>query len=446
MAEVFKIITKNPKAFYVHIKDLVVDGRARKEFTQMEGLRASIAKLGLIQPIVVLPIADGKYRLLAGERRYRCCLMLGAVEIPAVERADASELEQKEVEYDENFHRAPMTWQEQASLYKMIDTVKRQQNGDATTTRNTETWNMTKTAALVGENQGQVSKKIELAKAIETDSVFAAKVGNKPWTAAHKMLKQDAAAKALQQQVDTGAVKLATNIRHGDARTLITQVADLTVDMLLWDPPFGQGSITELIGRGVGDAIGVQTYLKSLKPADNLSLPEAVALIGNLAPQLFRVMKPGAYFAIFMCSQLYQPLCDILTATGFEFDPCPIIWDKGRATAPGRGYNYAPSYEPILLGVKPPWSRRLTKDHRNIITFAPLSTANKRHAFQKPPELLNHLITQCTDPGMVVFDPSCGSGATVYAAEDAKRSGLGFELDAEHYTSSQVWGQERKQN
>lgn len=50
---------------------------------ELEGLAASIRTLGLITPITIRKIAENKYQIISGERRYRACQMVGMTEIPA---------------------------------------------------------------------------------------------------------------------------------------------------------------------------------------------------------------------------------------------------------------------------------------------------------------------------------------------------------------------------
>lgn len=50
---------------------------------ELEGLAASIKTLGLITPITVRKIAENRYQIISGERRYRACQMVGMTEIPA---------------------------------------------------------------------------------------------------------------------------------------------------------------------------------------------------------------------------------------------------------------------------------------------------------------------------------------------------------------------------
>jgi len=49
-------------------------------------LMASIRRFGVLQPIVVRPLQDGRYMIISGERRYRAAVALGMKEIPAVVR------------------------------------------------------------------------------------------------------------------------------------------------------------------------------------------------------------------------------------------------------------------------------------------------------------------------------------------------------------------------
>ena len=58
----------------------------------------------------------------------------------------------------------------------------------------------------------------------------------------------------------------------------------------------------------------------------------------------------------------------------------------------------------------------------------------KIHPTQKPVKVLTRLIEIFTDPGDVVIDPCCGSGATLRAARELGRPSYGFEIDKRFYT------------
>lgn len=64
----------------------------RKSFdeTALKALSDSIAANGVIQPLLVKPLAGGSYELVAGERRLRASKMAGVESVPAYVRADLS--------------------------------------------------------------------------------------------------------------------------------------------------------------------------------------------------------------------------------------------------------------------------------------------------------------------------------------------------------------------
>ncbi len=70
--------------------DLVQRGRfqPRRHFDEdrLRELADSIAAQGVVQPAVVRPVGDGKYELIAGERRWRAAQLAGLSEIPVVVR------------------------------------------------------------------------------------------------------------------------------------------------------------------------------------------------------------------------------------------------------------------------------------------------------------------------------------------------------------------------
>ncbi len=53
---------------------------------KLEDLAASIRQHGVLEPILVRPLPDGKYELVAGERRYKAAQLAGLKEIPIVVR------------------------------------------------------------------------------------------------------------------------------------------------------------------------------------------------------------------------------------------------------------------------------------------------------------------------------------------------------------------------
>ncbi len=52
----------------------------------MAELTASVKQHGILQPVIVRPVGENQYELVAGERRYKAAKTVGLTEIPVVVR------------------------------------------------------------------------------------------------------------------------------------------------------------------------------------------------------------------------------------------------------------------------------------------------------------------------------------------------------------------------
>ena len=84
----------------------------------IEELAQSIASHGILQPILVEPVG-GRYRIIAGERRFRAAQRAGLQRIPAVVRA-SSDGERLTLALIENIQREDLTPMEEAQAYRRI--------------------------------------------------------------------------------------------------------------------------------------------------------------------------------------------------------------------------------------------------------------------------------------------------------------------------------------
>ncbi|MDD4801873.1 MAG: nucleoid occlusion protein [Syntrophomonas sp.] len=92
----------------------------RQEFNHMElkELAKSIQMYGIIQPVIVRKIRNG-YQLIAGERRYRACRMIGKTTISAVVR-EMSDEKAAAVSLIENLQRKELNYFEEADAYARL--------------------------------------------------------------------------------------------------------------------------------------------------------------------------------------------------------------------------------------------------------------------------------------------------------------------------------------
>ncbi len=93
----------------------------RKDFDEdaVSELADSIAQHGLIQPIVVAPLSNGRYSIVAGERRWRACRMAGLNDVPVIVK-DASRQELMEIALIENLQREDLNPVEEAFGYRSL--------------------------------------------------------------------------------------------------------------------------------------------------------------------------------------------------------------------------------------------------------------------------------------------------------------------------------------
>ena len=93
----------------------------RKVFADdaLKELTDSISKHGLIQPLLVRPLDDGTYQIVAGERRWRASRLAGLEKVPVVIR-EMSDNETMELALIENLQREDLNPIEEATGYKTL--------------------------------------------------------------------------------------------------------------------------------------------------------------------------------------------------------------------------------------------------------------------------------------------------------------------------------------
>ena len=86
---------------------------------QLAELAASITANGVVQPILVRPQANGRFQLIAGERRWRASQKAGKTTIPAILR-QVSDEQAMEITIVENLQRADLNAMEQARAFERL--------------------------------------------------------------------------------------------------------------------------------------------------------------------------------------------------------------------------------------------------------------------------------------------------------------------------------------
>ncbi len=119
---VIPITDASPEDFK-RVRDVPIDQvvpsplQPRVQFVEspLDDLMESIRQHGIIQPLIVRPV-DGKYELIAGERRWRASKKLGLATVPVIER-EASDRDVLEMALIENLQREDLNPLEEAAGY-----------------------------------------------------------------------------------------------------------------------------------------------------------------------------------------------------------------------------------------------------------------------------------------------------------------------------------------
>ncbi len=114
--------TEEKGASTVNINDIEPNrDQPRKTFTEasLKELSDSIAMHGVIQPLLVRPISDGGYQLIAGERRWRASRMAGLTQVPVYIK-EMTDKEAMEFALIENLQREDLNPIEEAEGFKLL--------------------------------------------------------------------------------------------------------------------------------------------------------------------------------------------------------------------------------------------------------------------------------------------------------------------------------------
>ena len=87
--------------------------RKRFDYDELEGLAQSIRANGILQPLIVRALENGKYELVAGERRLRAARLTGLTKVPCV-ISDISETDSAVFAVLENLQRQDLDYFEEA--------------------------------------------------------------------------------------------------------------------------------------------------------------------------------------------------------------------------------------------------------------------------------------------------------------------------------------------
>lgn len=409
----------------VPLTDILVKDRIREDIRGTKEEWAfftnSFKIHGQLQPIRVEQTSDGKYSLMAGERRFTAIteLTLAEVAIPSlaagfieVTFGEPVPLHKRMLaEFDENDKRKDFTYAERAKFIRKFHEMMQLEYGK-------DAWSQELTARTLNLSPASISHYLRVEEAIRNDPTIG-KAGTldaavKRMKVQEKLDKRKADAIEEDNTVITRAQQI---LYKGDARVWIHSVADESQDFINFDPPYG-GEV-------------------SFKAAENHesfddSTEYAEALMDALFPELYRVLKPDRFVCFWYRAWSSEHMAAKAESFGFnlQFTRTPCIWYKPDKVA---DQNRVPekqlieAYETFYLLRKgdPVFHERFT---HNVFAFDRVPLGSIIHPTEKPVSICEAILKLCTVPGEHILDPTAGSSAMLDMALRLNRKPQGCEL------------------
>lgn len=151
-----------------------------------------------------------------------------------------------------------------------------------------------------------------------------------------------------------------------------------------------------------------------------------------LACAIKHAIAPNTPVYIWHASRRQKMLEEEMTAAGLLVH-CQIVWVKNRPVMTRTWYLW--QHEPCLMGwIKGNRPRRITKDFETTVWSMDTLSGNDRpeHPTPKPLECFQIPMKQHTRAGDICYEPFCGSGSQIIAAEELGRRCFAMEISPQY--------------
>jgi ParB/RepB/Spo0J family partition protein len=375
--------------------------RQRKNIDDLDGLKESIKRLGLIHPIVI----TREHELVAGERRLASCRELGWTTIPIqfVDEVDPRILSC--IEHEENTRRKNLTWQEEndtvVAQYKLWKDIEPEASVD-------------KIGLFLNRSGSSIREHIEVKEERERSPSLERELTFKEAKKIAYNNKEKRAKDELYTHGATGAVHIQSPIINTDFISWAEEYDGPKFNLIHCDFPYG-----------------INSQDSGQNPSGYSDTPETYfQLLKSLSINLDNFCSPSAHLIFWFSSKFFCQTWELLKLLdGFQFDELPLIWvrDDQQGIVPDRHKRPRRIYETAFFGWR--GDRSLIRVKNNaFIGPSPRGT----HAHEKSQDALEYFFEMVVDGNTAIFDPTCGSGSALRAAKrlGAKQM-LGLEINKE---------------
>lgn len=426
------------------------DERQRREI-KTEDLQRSISKRGLLNPIII----SDELELKAGERRLEACRALGHVKILARKISDLSPVEAQIIELEENIKRSELDWSDLIGAVGRIHDLYMKLDSE---------WTMSETADECALDISTVSMYLSVFAEMSNDRVANASTVREAYNLLARRAQRNAGV-ALQELLDgpdlIPQVKPdLTAEETAEVEALQALGEPLPTRLIVVaprpEPPAPpppdcilQGSFLEWAPRytgpkfnlihcdfpyGVDFGSGPQSRAGEITAIYDDSAGVYQDLLQCFCLNLDKFMSHSAHVMFWLSADARIVHSTLQTfaelAPSLSWHKFPLIWHKsdnaGIAADPRHGPRHV--YELCLFGSR--GGRQIARIKSDVYS-AP--TDKKLHPSTKPEPMLRHFMEMLVDDTTSLLDPTCGSGASLRAADSlGADSILGLEIDPQY--------------
>lgn len=435
------------EAFIVHISDIELGERGRKDYGDLSNLSESIVEHSLIQPPLVCEHDGTKsWKLIAGGRRLACLQALSEW-IPVMTQIQLNEAQQLEMELAENSRRKEMSWQEEALLiWRAHEAHVRAGNPLKSS------WGCRDTGKLMGVSHSHVAHALHvvehgLLKGVK--EIMEAKNINEAYNVLLRLREADGnerLAQNMRKKIDVTeltrppkaapmksmsgvrgdgsdvddvfdldvSLGLETPLERGPAearhefplsewltlgdsvKVVMPSWPDECVDHIVTDPPYA----IDIIDAGLKEAALVK---------DTHDKKENLAMFPEMIAQFWRILRPNGFCIVWYDLEHDTLLRKLMKKAGFKVQQKPGLWFKPykiKNLSPST--NFTGNYETCLIARK--GNATLFKKGQDCAVSASMDAEGKLYSnpFSKPYKVWKHFLEAIAEPGQVIADPFAG--------------------------------------
>lgn len=230
-------------------------------------------------------------------------------------------------------------------------------------------------------------------------------------------------------------VSVNINLYNNDCLSILQQLEDKSVDLILTDPPYNLGNFMR----------DRQTNLKQMRKNffgdagwDDLESSEWIKSMDLFFKEANRVLKDRGAMISFMSLLRVETLVSIAQTNGFYYKTTGV-WHKKNPMPRNMDLHFINSTEAWIYFIskgKTGTYNNMGKALHDFVETSVTPGKEKKHGLhptQKPEALFEHFVKVLTNPGDTVLDPFMGSGTAGVVAKKLSRSFIGCELNETYF-------------